>query len=521
VMEKDLEAMKSHGVTRGRHSPPFLLIGLVVVIVILSFNYWHSSTRLADLQQQDDELRQRFHEVLLTKNQLTAKNEILEMKVKENVETYDALRQIRDKKEEEVLLCKESLEASKRDSEIAKSEEEKKVVAAEEKLRKAERNITQQLQIHEQDGSVVVSLREANAKLSAQLSALQESLNDTPPSVPHSTSSSSSPSAKDCNQHCLLLVEAAQERLFKKIVSKFGQDALNVLESADFGIPRRPGRVMTGPPPVGKVPDDILVVGRDGKVLSGPTRKPPSSENQDGRGFPSEKSSNASQSQISSISSSAAALLPDKPIPSPLNLDKVISDNVGPAPNLNAASNNKAIPNVAQNVGAAPNLNADSINKAIPNVAQNVGAAPNLKFVPIKDKVIPDVDSNVGVAPPNFEDDRSAANKAAAVADPADAAAVAPRPPQHNARESKRREVNDIVDVEAEATDDEDDDAEGKVPVVGKAAGAFVDAAAVPLKDKETDAVVVDDEDDDDGKDGIDQLNHNLATLDGEAKREH
>ena len=128
---------------------------------------------------------------------------------------------------------------------------------------------SQQLQIHEQDGSVVVSLREANAKLSAQLSALQESLNDTPPSVPHSTSSSSSPSAKDCNQHCLLLVEAAQERLFKKIVSKFGQDALNVLESADFGIPRRPGRVMTGPPPVGKVPDDILVVGRDGKVLSG------------------------------------------------------------------------------------------------------------------------------------------------------------------------------------------------------------------------------------------------------------
>ena len=64
------------------------------MIVILSFNYWHSSTRLADLQQQDDELRQRFHEVLLTKNQLTAKNEILEMKVKENVETYDALRQV-------------------------------------------------------------------------------------------------------------------------------------------------------------------------------------------------------------------------------------------------------------------------------------------------------------------------------------------------------------------------------------------------------------------------------------------
>lgn len=65
------------------------------------------------------------------------------------------------------------------------------------------------------------------------------------------------------------MVEAAQERLFKKVVDKFGQDALNVLESSDFGIPRRPGKLMTGPPPIGKVADGILVVGRDGKIISG------------------------------------------------------------------------------------------------------------------------------------------------------------------------------------------------------------------------------------------------------------
>ena len=64
------------------------------MIVILSVNYWYASTRLADLQQQDEELRQRYYEVLLTKNQLSAKNEILETKVKENVETYDSLRQV-------------------------------------------------------------------------------------------------------------------------------------------------------------------------------------------------------------------------------------------------------------------------------------------------------------------------------------------------------------------------------------------------------------------------------------------
>ena len=103
--------MKSISIFKRRHSPPFLLIGLVVVIVILSVNYWHASTRLADLQQQDEELRKRYLEVFLMKNQLSLKNKILETKVKENVETYDSLRQIRDKKEEEILVCKETLDA--------------------------------------------------------------------------------------------------------------------------------------------------------------------------------------------------------------------------------------------------------------------------------------------------------------------------------------------------------------------------------------------------------------------------
>lgn len=510
-MEKDLEAMKSHGVTRGRHSPPFLLIGLVVVIVILSVNYWYASTRLADLQQQDEELRQRYYEVLLTKNQLSAKNEILETKVKENVETYDTLRQIRDKKEEEGLICKETLEASKRYSEISKSEDEKKVIAAEEKLRKAELNITQQVQIHDQDGSVVASLREANAKLSAQLSALQESLNDTPPSIPlplASASSTSSQSTKDCNQHCLVLVEAAQERLFKKIVDKFGQDALNVLESADFGIPRRPGKIMTGPPPLGKVPDDILVVGRDGKIISGAAPKSPSSDAEED---PDNLSKDASKLVPST---SFAPPPPDQPVLSPFILDKVIPNantgNVGAAPNLNAAPNANAVPNPAYNVGAAPNLNAVPNVNAVPNAVNNVVAAP-----------------------PNLRDDESVVKREAVAA-----AAVAPKPPQDLREESRRRDeaediegdegkksahpVDDIVDVEAEATDDEDDDdnADG-----AKDAAAAVPAAhQEPILDAEAPAAQSKDKGDadeveDDGKDGIDQLNHNLATFDGEAGR--
>ena len=119
---------------------------------------------------------------------------------------------------------------------------------------------------------MVVSLREENAKLSAQLSALQESLNQALASSSAASASPASGGAErpvDCNQHCLVLVEAAQERLFKKVVAKFGEDALSVLKSADFGIPRKPGKMITGDPPAGKLAEDILVVDRNGKIESG------------------------------------------------------------------------------------------------------------------------------------------------------------------------------------------------------------------------------------------------------------
>lgn len=444
-------SMKSHGVTRGRHSPPFLMIGLVVVIVILSVNYWHSSTRLADLQQQDEELRERFHELLVAKNQLSAKNEILETKVKENVETYDSLRLIRDKKEEELLLCKETFESSKRDAEIAKSEDEKRVVAAENKLRRAERNITQHLQIHDQDGSVVASLREENEKLSAQLSALQESLNQAKSSAPLHSTPFPNTSKEDCNQHCLVLVEAAQERLFKKVVAKFGQDALNVLESSDFGIPRRPGKLMTGPPPIGKVADDILVVGRDGKIISGAI-SPSSTESNKNNPVDSERELPNQAIPPGRSSTPGALLIDQNQVDTQLDLDKVNRNSVGDA-----------------NDGAA-----------------NVGAAP------------PNLDKN---------EDSKLGNLAAAVADAVGAAAVGLKPPQELPKKPATG-VNDIVDVEAEATDDEDDDDDDAV--IDKAAAA---EAEVPRAQQEP---ILDMKDQDERKDGIDQLNQNLATFDGD-----
>ena len=95
---------------------------------------------------------------------------------------------------------------------------------------------------------------------------------------------------------------------------------------------------------------------------------------------------------------------------------------------------------------------------------------------------------------------------AAAVADAAGAAAVGPKPPQELPKKPATG-VNDIVDVEAEAMDDEDDDDD---TVIDKAAAA---AAEVPRAQQEP---ILDTKEQDERKDGIDQLNQNLATFDGD-----
>jgi len=481
-MEEDFKAMKSHGVTRGRHSPPFLLIGLVVVIVILSLNYWSASTRLADLQQKDDQLRQTFRDELQLKKELQANNEMLESRVKKSQETYDSLRQSLDKKEEEALQCKETHASLKRDFNVAKSEDEQKIVAVEEKLRRAKENITQQIQIHDQDGSVVASLREENSKLSAQLSALQESLNHAlaaASSSPQTAAAAASNSERtaDCNQHCLVLVEAAQERLFKKIVAKFGQDALLVLKSADFGIPRRPGKLLTGAPPPGKLAEDILVVGRDGKIESGslPAQLSPANDtnnidNKDSSRFLAAKPSSTTPSSAAAAAAAAAAAVANV-APRPLS-------NLLPL-KLDDAVDAKPINGVAE-VGAAP-------------------PDPNRKLD----------DDNVGIL-------------GAAVADAAGAAAVAQEPPlsidEEIEKSSKRNnaQVDDVVDGDAEAggdDDDEDGDAAGRiggaadaaVADTGMAAGVADAAIAAPVAARQEPLLV---------RDGIDQLHNNLAADD-------
>ena len=69
---------------------------MVVVIVILSINYWHSTTQLADLQERVNDLQRTFHDELQLKKELQSNNEMLESRVKKSQETYDTLRQVRN-----------------------------------------------------------------------------------------------------------------------------------------------------------------------------------------------------------------------------------------------------------------------------------------------------------------------------------------------------------------------------------------------------------------------------------------
>ena len=69
----------------------------MVVIVILSLNYWSASTRLAELQQKEEELRHIFRTELQLKKELQTNNEMLESRVKKSQETYDSLRTVRSR----------------------------------------------------------------------------------------------------------------------------------------------------------------------------------------------------------------------------------------------------------------------------------------------------------------------------------------------------------------------------------------------------------------------------------------
>jgi len=248
--------MKTHLPSRGRHSPPFLIIGLVVVLVILFVNYWNASTQLQETSTQLEALQLKYRELAAQKQQLESTNGVLESKMKKSEEIYEGIRQAQDKKEDELVVANEKNDQLKKEFDQLKKDDASKLSSTEEKLAKATSNLTQLLTLHQQDEDLVRSLREENTKLSAQLSAI--------PAVKEGPESKA-----DCHAACLSFVETAQEKLFKKIQEKYGEDALQVMRESDVAVAKEEAKKVEAPAQMGKLAKDILVVDRSGKVQSG------------------------------------------------------------------------------------------------------------------------------------------------------------------------------------------------------------------------------------------------------------
>ncbi|KAK2183481.1 hypothetical protein NP493_310g00013 [Ridgeia piscesae] len=154
-------------------SPPFLLVGLFVVIAILAFNYWNASTKYAFSRKQVIRLSDKYQELNLKKQGIEKRNldladelnerktEVMKCIAKNSADTTNCENRIRREKDEvltqlsavkldndnmrqkeienqeSLKQCQTHLDNAKEATERAKSEME---MQCQEKLTKAAQN---------------------------------------------------------------------------------------------------------------------------------------------------------------------------------------------------------------------------------------------------------------------------------------------------------------------------------------------------------------------------------------------
>ena len=104
------------GLMRPHHSrsPPFLVIGLAVVVIILGFNYWSLSSRNSELGRDLQSFQDKFRITALKKMSTDRQNEQLLIKVRD-LET--SLEKAKNSENQKVLM--HSQEISKKVAEVA------------------------------------------------------------------------------------------------------------------------------------------------------------------------------------------------------------------------------------------------------------------------------------------------------------------------------------------------------------------------------------------------------------------
>ena len=83
-------------------SPPFVLVGLLVVIAILGFNYWGASSRNNELLEEIGDLRENLKASEVKYGTISKRNEALLDRVKENDAEIDRQKTQLDVKEDDM-----------------------------------------------------------------------------------------------------------------------------------------------------------------------------------------------------------------------------------------------------------------------------------------------------------------------------------------------------------------------------------------------------------------------------------
>lgn len=113
-----------YSMRHGSRAPPFLIVGLLVVIAILGYNYWNLESTNAVLQADLNDVQYKFRDCVLKKGAAEKYNEALKRRVQEKETELDIERSRVARQEKDLASLQSELHDAKRNRE--QCEENKK-----------------------------------------------------------------------------------------------------------------------------------------------------------------------------------------------------------------------------------------------------------------------------------------------------------------------------------------------------------------------------------------------------------
>ena len=121
----DKMAANSRGGMRPNNAgktPSFIVIGLLVVIAILGFNYWNVSSKNSVLVRELAEMSEKLRLTSVKKLAIEKRNDALLQKVRENESDIEKHKTLSQRKEEEVANLNSQLDTKKSEADNQQSE---------------------------------------------------------------------------------------------------------------------------------------------------------------------------------------------------------------------------------------------------------------------------------------------------------------------------------------------------------------------------------------------------------------